>query len=357
MIVVCDVNHGFRYLAIEPLAQIADVLAVVPCDIRTYRKPLAVERSQLDFTKIALPPGWASRTAKISQYLLWKRIQKKVASQNKQISCIIVTSPNYVQLLKQVPQTVRKIYYASDDYRSYDGWSNMELREKEIIELVDHAVFVSKTLARRAIRDYSIHDEKVSVCMNATEERFFPSVQELLPLSFPLGEYRRPVAGVIGGINDRLDFDLLRRCAELPELGTLLLVGPIPAQRSPGLEALLQHPKCVAVGRQPHDEIHRWFQCLDVGLIPYVKTQFNRFCSPMRLYDHLASGAWIVATDACDQVKGFGERVAVCDSPESYVSAVQAAFAWARPTERIKEITWNERARDLLKVIKGVNIA
>jgi hypothetical protein len=41
---------------------------------------------------------------------------------------------------------------------------------------------------------------------------------------------------------------------------------------------------------------------IDIAVIPYAASQFNHFCSPMRLWDHLAIGQPILATDACDQV-------------------------------------------------------
>lgn len=88
-----------------------------------------------------------------------------------------------------------------------------------------------------------------------------------------------------------------------------------------------------------------------------MSSPMNRYCSPMRLFDHLASGAWVVATDACDQVKSFQNLVSVCDTPESFVSAVQSALTRPRRTERIEGIAWNDRARDILRIIEGVNIA
>jgi len=128
----------------------------------------------------------------------------------------------------------------------------------------------------------------------------------------------------------------------------------VPDKPSTELKQLMDHPKCVAVGRQPHEIIHQWFQCLDVGLIPYIKTEFNRFCSPMRLFDHLASGAPLVATDACDQVKAFKGRVSVC-SGDAFVAAVQARIG--EPTGGIDGITWRDRAAEMLKVVEGLRHA
>jgi len=206
----------------------------------------------------------------------------------------------------------------------------------------------------RALNEYGVNESKLSVSMNATEGRFFPK-NGSRPVPLPARELKRPIAGVVGGIGDRLDFDLLWQCADIPELGTLLLVGPVPDDPPAELKRLLDHPKCVTVGRQPHETIHQWFQCLDVGLIPYVKTEFNRFCSPMRLFDHLASGAPVVATSACDQAKDFPHWVTVCSDPSEFTAAVQARLG--ESVGRIEGITWSDRATGILNVMEDLGRA
>lgn len=343
------------------MADLRDVLGVVPADWMVARRHPAFRSpgrdGALDVLPVALPPSWASRTARIGQRMLWRRIVRHGKAAGRNIGAVVVTSPHYIELLKHVPPGVKTFYYASDDYRSYEGWNRMAELEAQLVRRVDHAFFVSAELMERARREYGVGAEKTSVSMNATEKRFFPEVGDRRPAAPPAGELERPVAGIVGGINHRLDFNLLLACAELPELGTLLLVGPLPDERSEALGKLLAHPKCVAVGSQPHGTIHRWFQCLDVGLIPYVHSQFNQMCSPMRLFDHLASGAPLVATDACAQANGFGQRVDVCAEPDAFVAAVRrhlAANGATRSEEMFEGIAWEDRARAMLSVMEDV---
>lgn len=356
MIVVCDINEVWRKKPFAALAEKRDVLGVSPADWRVARTrgKLPPSEGVLQLMQVVLPPSWASRMAWLGQRMLWRKIIRKCRAMGKTIDALVVTSPHYLPMLDMVPSNLKTIYYASDDYRSYEGWGAIAQLEKQLVQRVDHSFFVSAGLMERARLDYGVDASRVSVSMNATEERFFPA-SGTFPSAPPSGEMKRPVAGVVGGINDRLDFSLLHCCADLPDLGTLLLVGPLPAQLSAPLQELLDHPKCVAVGRQPHETIHQWFHCLDVGLIPYVKTEFNRMCSPMRLFDHLASGAPVVATDACGQGLAFGDRVSTCADPDAFVSAVQARLG--EPPARVDGITWNDRAMEMLNTLEGLNRA
>jgi len=360
MVVVCDINEVWRKKPFAALAGKMDVLGVSPADwlVAHRRGNLPQKEGAMEILPVALPPSWASSMAWLGQRLLWKGIVRKCKAMGKTADSLVLTSPHYLPMLDMVPTGLKTFYYASDDYRSYEGWGKVADLEKEMVRRVDHAFFVSEGLMERARREYGVDQARLSVSMNATEPRFFP-MGGTVPVPPPGDGLKRPIAGVVGGINDRLDFSILLRCADLPELGTLLLVGPLPSDPPEELKRLLGHPKCVAVGRQPHETIHQWFQCLDVGLIPYVKTEFNRFCSPMRLFDHMASGVPLVVTDACDQVRRFSpQHLTVCTDAESFGSAVAHGCSVggnSSATPRIRGISWDERAAEIQQCIEYVS--
>ncbi len=359
MIVVCDVNTIWRHRPFAALAEQSDVLGISPCDPFVARKqPVskAFPDGPLKVLRVVLPPRWASKAAWLGQRMLWRSIKKAARRQRKEIKCLVVTSPHYLTLLNLLPSSVKTIYYASDDYRSYEGWSHMAEQEALVVQRVDHSFLISEALAARARKEYGVSADRISVSMNATEDRFFPLAGESLPCEPPSGALQRPIAGIVGGINDRLDFKLLKACADLPELGTLLLVGPLPPEPSPALAELLKHPKCISVGGQPHASIHQWFKCLDVGLIPYAATELNTYCSPMRLFDHLASGAAVVATDACDQVGHFTDQIEICSEAQAFLCAVEERLTNGSPRySDCEDIAWKDRAGPLLKVIEEMS--
>lgn len=354
MIAVCDVNEIWRRRPFAEMAAMTDVLGVIPADrsvaakLPDFRGASAADG--LDVLPVQLPRGWASKTAWLGQRLLWRSIRKAAAEAGKQIEALVVTSPHYEVLLDQVPAGVIRVYYASDDYRTYDGWNNMAALEKKILGQVDHAFFVSDALAERAKREYGYAD-KIHVSMNATEKRFAQRDPDASGVDVQLA---KPVVGVIGGINPRLDFELLRKCADLEHVGTLLLVGPLPKEQPDSLIRLLDHPRVEAVGPKPHETLHRWFQHVDVGLIPYVESDMNFHCSPMRLFDHLAAGVPIVATAACDQVNRFSGRVMICQTDESFVSGLAQTLSSkdGMNCASAEEVFWADRSRAMIGVIR-----
>jgi len=365
LFLVCHVGPIWLTKPFEALARLTRVTGVIPADwFSAFRKRgtlAARDPVDMPVLDVCLPPSWASRTAWLGQRLLWRRIRQHCARRGVSIHAVIVTTPHYLTLLDLLPRGVRTFYYGADNYRAYEGWGEKRMTdlERRVVHRVEHSFFVSHLLAQRAVKEYGVAQARVHVSMNATEDRFFPDEHnECLPA--PARSLEKPIVGVIGGIKDRLDYELLLRCIQKTPLGTLLLVGPLPENPPQDLVRLLEEPKCVAVGRQPHAQIHRWFQCLDVGLIPYRENAHSHYCSPMRLFDHLAAGSPVVATTACDQVRRFAHVIDVCDNSDTFVAAVHGYASGevedhhrAARLAEARRHTWTQRAEKLLEVMAG----
>jgi len=274
----------------------------------------------------------------------------------------VVTSPHYLELVQMVSPYVSTYYYCSDDYSQYQGWGGGSILEREALltRLVKHSFFVSQPLADRAIHEYGIAPEHVSVSPNATDESFMRSVsnEEIEELFRIYPNLRRPLIGVIGAINDRLDFSLIHACGSLPEVGSLVMVGSVaPECRDEKLDELLNDPKFVFVGPQPHENLPIWMQALDVSLIPYRQSPLNWACSPMRLFDHLAAGKPIVASDVNPQIRDYSPSVNIGHDIESIVNHLKGILNRVFEPESdesqrhiASENTWAKRAELIWKV-------
>ena len=366
MLVVADVNTIWRARPFLALSVHRPVLGLAPIDAvqawRRWRWPFRpMQRTvpnETNFTRrpVLMLPGWASMFARYEQRRLWKSILA-AGGEEGMPSTLVVTIPHYLHLLKQAPAEVQTVYYASDDYRDYAGWDPAEMAEleREVVRRVDLAIFVSRALADRARAEQPECIRKIHVSMNATDDRcIVPDTCDRSPTNFPLvRSLRRPIVGIVGTINSRLDFGAIRECAALESVGTLVFVGPIAKTADTEVTFLRQHPKCVFVGEQPHLTLPAWMGAFDAALIPYARSSFNRYCSPMRLFDHLASGKPIVATDACDQMRDFADVIEVVGR-EGLASRLDAVLSSAEPEgarkrrlDRARENTWERRALSL----------
>ncbi|MEY2958067.1 MAG: hypothetical protein RLZZ01_635, partial [Actinomycetota bacterium] len=105
-----------------------------------------------------------------------------------------------------------------------------------------------------------------------------------------------PVAGFIGVLNDRTDLALLEQVVDCGS--SLLVVGPHQAGFDEDrVMRLRRRPRVRFVGPVPFDDLPSYLSHVDVGLVPYADTPFNRASFPLKTLDYLAAGRPVVATD------------------------------------------------------------
>lgn len=130
-----------------------------------------------------------------------------------------------------------------------------------------------------------------------------------------------PVAGFVGHLNSRTDLDLLE--ATVAAGASLLLVGPRSPDFEPErLDALIARPDVCYVGPKPFDELLPYLKAIDVGVVPYGNTQFNRNSFPLKTLEYLAAGRPVVATPLPATRSLRTELVTLAEEPAEFAAAV-----------------------------------
>lgn len=350
-IIFVDANTVWHRRLAQALAESGPAVAVNP---RGGIWPNTRRGTDGPLTEVAidLPRGWASATAFLGQRLLYRQIHREARAIGG-APLVMLTSPAYAPLARLLAGEFPIVSYTADDYRSYSGWGGaaVAVKERQIHQLADLSVFVSESLRARAVGEFALDPARTCVSPNATEHRFAQrDPGALLP---ELAGRPGPVVGIIGALTDRLDCAALAEVAASPKVGTFLVAGPAAD------DVRAQYPafnseKCVITGFLDHAQMHRYAQALDLALIPYARGALNHHCSPMRLYDHLATGVPILALSGCDQIdQGDWPGVEVTE-PELFrcraESLVDAGLP--RPRNSRPDYFWDFRSSALRDVLE-----
>ncbi|HEY7147400.1 MAG TPA: glycosyltransferase [Streptosporangiaceae bacterium] len=165
-----------------------------------------------------------------------------------------------------------------------------------------------------------------------------------------------PVAGFVGRINDRTDLSLLEAVAG--QGCSLLLVGPKDAGFEPArFAALAGRPNVRWVGAKPSGELPGYLRLIDVGLVPYRDTPFNRGSFPLKTLEYLAAGRAVVATDL-PAIRWLATDLISVARPADFAGQVAALLRTPRTPaitacrrEFAARHSWARRAADMLAVI------
>jgi len=269
----------------------------------------------------------------------------------------IFTQPTQRSLCRHFAHT-RRIYYVADDYRWGYGWAPnaVESWERIIVANVEKVVCVSNTLADSFHERLQVERERLHVSASGMPARMIPKSLEPVadrPESNLFAD-RRPLAGVLGTIDNRIRLDWLRGLIDTLPWLNLLLVGPIAELESDQLADwayLHNHPRCIVVGEVEYYELFKYAAAIDIGLIPLSGEGINPGSSPTRLYTQLPFGKPIVASSGSQQLRELEPLVWIAETPQEFTQKVHdlrcANFDDGMAPRRhaaAHEHTWERRA-------------
>lgn len=145
-----------------------------------------------------------------------------------------------------------------------------------------------------------------------------------------LARLSEPVVGYFGVIDERIDLGLLAGAAALRPEVQFVMIGPL-AKIHP--HDLPQAGNIHYLGMRDYKELPSYLAGFDVAMMPFALNDSTTFISPTKTLEYMAAGRPIVSTAIADVVSEYSEVVAIVDSAESMVAAIDEALADASPRD------------------------
>ncbi len=213
-----------------------------------------------------------------------------------------------------------------------------------------------------------IPKERILVAPDAVDTRVFApggDIQETrMALGLPLD---RKIIMYTGNITEAWKgADLLCESAKLFDDSYLfVIVGGKPHHLAEFQETYPPRSNLIMVGQKSHKEIPQYLRAADVLILPNSnKEEISRVAtSPMKLFEYMASGKPIVASDIASLREVLNEHNAVLFEPdisEKLAEGIKKVFEnkemadiLAKQALRdVKDLTWEKRAKRILDFIK-----
>jgi glycosyltransferase involved in cell wall biosynthesis len=167
-----------------------------------------------------------------------------------------------------------------------------------------------------------------------------------------------PIAGYVGHLNSRTDLALLEAIAASG--ASLLLIGPCDPDFEPErFQALSEAANVSYLGPRPFDQLLPYLKKIDVGIVPYANTRFNRNSFPLKTLEYLATGRPVVATPLPAMRWLDTGLVTLAEAPEDFAAAVLRQAPAAREPALVAERrafatrhSWAARAEQLADLLE-----
>jgi len=263
--------------------------------------------------------------------------------------------PSLPGLARAVSPALR-LFHCVDDFSALPHWwhqpRSLLAREAEACREADVVVCT----ARKLVESRRRHNPNIHFVPNAANVELFAKAS-LPETRVPDDIARLPgkVVGIFGVIDFRLDAGLVAYVAAQRPDWSIALVGLIKGDAD--LSPLRALENVHILGRKPTAELPGYLKAMDVCLIAYALNDYTHHVFPLKLYDYMAAGKPIVATDMEELRPIEGEHLRIGRTREEFVAAIEDAMASDSPARAAARAgvaalhSWDQRVEEISDII------
>lgn len=259
---------------------------------RTVRPTLSVVSNRVTrLTPTALPGmtrfGIRSSTAPLI------RAQVRWALRRTGIDPFAVIATNLQDVQGRWGDGVVSVIHGTDDYVAGAelmglSRSRLQAQERRAVTRADVVTALSPLLAERWS---ALRGGPVPLIPNGCT----PTKASAHTLPSNLKDPPRPVVGLVGRLNARIDLNLVEAIVDAGF--PLVIVGPHDSRWEPQrFSALTARPGVYYVGQVAEEAVPAYIAATDIGITPYLDNLFNRASFPLKTLDYLSVGRPAITT-------------------------------------------------------------
>lgn len=290
--------------------------------------------------------------------LHWIRRYRQVPKPES--SLIWVYKPEHVRLLRFLSDPM-VVYHCIDEFTVGAGGRKKQTIVDMENELLTRADLVFANSATTYERKRRLNPNTYRIPSAADVTHFAQALDPALAAHPAIAHLPRPRMGYLGHVNERLDYGLLEDLARQMPSGSLVFAGstyPWP-EDAPALRPLRELPNVHFLGAFPFSQVPALLKGMDVCLLPYLIDEHGYYRSPLKLYEYLAAGKPVVATDH-PEAKELGDVVYRAVSKEEFVPLVAQALGQDNEERRQQRLavarqnSWECRVDDMERIMCAV---
>lgn len=346
-------NTGVRAPGLRDVSRIRE-------RIKNWFKGIKGIRKETDnlyvFSPIILPfpysrfAGWINKHLILSALGRWMRVMDF----SDPVVWTFLPTPLSIDIADSIVKKIF-IYYCIDSFSvSSSSAKKIKRSEEKLLKNVD-LVFVTSGELYNYCSRYNDKVYKFPFTVNFKE--FEKARLGDAPVPEGLKNIKFPVIGYVGGVHKWIDQDLIRYLAEKTPAYSFVFIGPLQTDVS----KLANLKNVYFLGKKKHEELPVFIKYFDIGIIPYLITDYTKNVYPTKLNEYLALGKPVVSTGLPEIVefnKESGDIVYVGENKERFGERINEAMnedsriLSAARIETAKNNGWESRIEKMSSLIQ-----
>lgn len=272
---------------------------------------------------VLLPVFTHSPLQRINRWLLKKQLHRLMKRLDIRQPILFFSTPVFASATESLPE-FPVVFYYSDAYSLYReltarGRKYMHDCEQRILSAARMVLCCSRGIYNdvrtRTDSDkvlYWPHQVDAGRFLAAAERKTVPDDLQAIP---------RPIIGYYGTLTDSNDWETLTYCAKKRPQYSFVFIGRKEIADT-GIEGL---PNVHFPGPRPYEQIGDYGAAFDVAFMFWIRRDWIKNCSPLKLKEYLALGKPVVSTRIEEVELEYSDIVYSADSPEAFLAALDAA--------------------------------
>ncbi len=248
---------------------------------------------------------------------------------------------------------LKKLHERATLYYCYDEISQAAWNKK-------HGGELEKNFAEKAngviVSSDALQHEKATLNNHTFLVKNGVDTEVFHPVDFIRKTCVNPVIGFVGSLDSRIDYDLLDELISNSPEFRFKFIGRIVDH---GFDKLRSKSNVEWIPPVNYTHLPRYIQQFDIGIIPFVKSQFTEKIYPLKINEYLAMGKAVVMTSFAP-LSEFNHLVEKADSAEIFKDKIRKCLEsnCAEKIEERKEFakdnSWQKRADEFCNIIEKV---